>query len=117
MRSRMRSLPLCSESGLSIIETIFALALVMIAALGLLPLGAIDTTTTENQGHLMARTTEYAQDKLEQLLALSYGDTTSDTRVFPATNTGGTGLNPSPGGSSDPDAPVDKYVDYLDIDG
>jgi hypothetical protein len=70
---------------------------------------------TENQGHLAARTTEYAQDKMEQLLALAYGDTTSDTRVFPATATNGTGLGI--GGSSDPNAPVDKYVDYLDQNG
>lgn len=104
-----------SDSGLSLIEVVFALALLMIASLGLLPLGAIATTTTENQGHLMARATEYAQDKLEQLMALSYGDSTSDTRVFPATNTGGSGL--VPGGSSDPDAPVALYVDYLDVDG
>lgn len=104
-----------SESGLSLVELVFAILVLMIAALGLLPLGAIATTTTENQGHLMARTTEYAQDKLEQLLALSYGDSSSDTRVFPATDTGGTGL--SMGGSSDPAAPVALYVDYLDIDG
>jgi hypothetical protein len=39
----------------------------------------------------------------------------SDTRVFPATDAGGTGL--AEGGNSDPDAPVASYVDYLDIDG
>jgi hypothetical protein len=104
-----------SQTGLSLIETVFAVSLLMIASLGLLPRGAIATTTTENQGHLMARATEYSQDKLEQLLALSYGDVTSDTRVFPATNTGGTGL--SFGGSSDPNAPVALYVDYLDVNG
>jgi hypothetical protein len=104
-----------SEAGLSFVELVFALSVLLIASLGLLPLGAIATTTTENQGHLMARTTEYAQDKLEQLLALSYGDSTTDTRVFPATDTGGAGL--IIGGSSDPSAPVDLYVDYLDIDG
>jgi hypothetical protein len=104
-----------SEAGLSLIETIFALSLLMIVALGLLPLGVIATTTTENQGHLMARTTEYAQDKMEQLLSLSYGDTISDTRVFPALDTGGSGL--TVGGSSNPAAPVALYVDYLDADG
>jgi hypothetical protein len=93
----------------------FALSLMTIMALGLLPLGVIATTTTENQGHLAARTTEYAQDKLEQLLALQYPDVTSDTRSFPATDAGGTGL--AVGGSSDPAAPVALYVDYLDVDG
>ena len=110
-----------SERGLSFIEMVFAISVVMIAALGLLPLGAIATTTTENQGHLMARCTEYAQDKLEQLLALQFGDAISDTRVFPAAPNGGTGLGGKPltatVGSPDPDTPVDGYVDYLSIDG
>ena len=104
-----------SARGFTILETVFALSILTIVALGLLPLGVIATTTTENQGHLMARTTEYAQDKMEQLLALKYGDSTSDTRAFPATDTGGTGL--VPGGSSDPSAPVANYVDYLDVNG
>lgn len=104
-----------SEQGFSLVETVFALTILMIVALGLLPLGVIATTTTENQGHLSARTTEYAQDKLEQLLALAWGDSTSDTRVFPASELGGSGL--TIGGSADPNAPVDLYVDYLDING
>jgi len=104
-----------SAAGFSILETVFALAILMVVALGLLPLGVIATTNTENQGHLMARATEYSQDKMEQLLSLKFGDLSSDTRVFPASNTGGAGL--SNGGSSNPDAPVAQYVDYLDIDG
>jgi type II secretory pathway pseudopilin PulG len=102
-------------AGFSILETVFALAILMVVALGLLPLGVIATTNTENQGHLMARTTEYAQDKMEQLLSLAFRDVTSDTRVFPAATSGGSGL--AIGGRSNPSAPVDKYVDYLDIDG
>jgi type II secretory pathway pseudopilin PulG len=102
-------------SGFTLLETVFALSVLLIVALGLLPLGVLATTTTENQGHLMARTTEYAQDKMEQLLSLAYGDVTSDTRVFPATTTGGSGL--TPGGSADPSAPVALYVDYLDVNG
>ncbi|MGE3959015.1 MAG: hypothetical protein AB7H96_20040 [Vicinamibacterales bacterium] len=101
--------------GFSLLETVIAISLLMIVALGLLPLGVVATNNTENQGHLMARTTEYAQDKMEQLLALSYGDVTSDTRVFPATSTGGSGL--AVGGNSDPASPVDTYVDWLDING
>jgi type II secretory pathway pseudopilin PulG len=104
-----------NERGFTILETVFALMVLTVVALGLLPLGVLATTTTENQGHLMARTTEYAQDKMEQLLALSYNDVTSDTRSFPATDSGGTGL--AIGGSSDPAGPVEKYVDYLDVNG
>jgi hypothetical protein len=78
-------------------------------------MGLVATKTTENQGHLMARTTEYAQDKLEQLLALAYGDVITDTRVFPAAAAGGTGL--AIGGSTNTAAPAAGYVDYLDING
>jgi type II secretory pathway pseudopilin PulG len=104
-----------NDNGFSLIESMFAITLLMIVALGLLPLGMLASATTENQGHLVARTTEYAQDKLEQLLALTFPDTTSDTRVFPAADTGGSGL--TAGGSSNPDAPVALYVDYLDPGG
>jgi len=125
MGSKMKAIPTTnlyqSERGLSFIEMVFALSVVVIAALGLLPLGAIATKTTENQGHLMARCTEYAQDKLEQLMALRFGDAITDTRVFPANPAGGTGLGGKPlaatVGSADPDAPVDQFVDYLTVDG
>lgn len=101
--------------GFSLLETLFALVILLIVALGIIPLGFIATTTTENQGHLMARVMEYAQDKMEQLLSLSYADTTSDTRVFPASDTGGSGLKV--GGSSNVSAPVTPYVDFLDVNG
>ena len=89
------------------------LLLVMMA--GLMSVSVIALKLTENQGNLAARTTEYAQDKMEQLLGLAYGDVVSDTRVFPAAFNGGTGLDV--GGSSNPAAPVDGYVDYLDQTG
>jgi hypothetical protein len=113
-RTRVQALRDGAE-GVSLLETVFALMLLLIVSLGLLPLGAIATTRTENEGHLVARTTEYAQDKVEQLLALAYGDSTSDTRNVVTANSGGTGL--SEGGSADPNAPAAGYVDYLDADG
>lgn len=104
-----------SDKGFSLIETMVALTLVLIVSVGVLPLGMLSFSTSENQGHLSSRAAEYAQDKLEQLLALSYGDSTTDTRWFPAPDSGGSGL--LIGGSSDPAAPVALYADYLDIDG
>jgi prepilin-type N-terminal cleavage/methylation domain-containing protein len=101
--------------GFSLLETMVGLALLLIVAAGALPLATVAFATSENQGHLSSRSAEYAQDKLEQLMALSYGDTTSDTRVFPATDLGGSGL--TVGGSSNPAAPMAQYVDYLDLDG
>ena len=80
------------EQGTTIVEVVIATAILATLMAGLMSLAAVAISTTENQGHLGARTTEYAQDKMEQLLALTYGDTSSDTRTFPATNSGGSGL-------------------------
>jgi len=104
---------------MSILEVLIALTILIIASVGIMALATTAMTTTEDQGHLMARATEYAQDKMEQLIALPYGDSVTDTTVFPAVGSGGTGL--AVGGSSNPAAPVTTpgtgYVDYLDISG
>jgi hypothetical protein len=104
-----------NDQGSSLIETLGSLALLLIVMAGLMSMDAVATTVTENYGHLGARTAEYAQDKMEQLLALSYNDATSDTSVFPAPTAGGTGL--AEGGSSNTAAPAAGYVDYLDQNG
>lgn len=103
------------EQGTTIIEVVIASAILVTLMAGLMSLAGLAISTTENQGHLGARTTEYAQDKMEQLLALTYGDGSSDTRVFPAAASGGSGL--AVGGSSNTSAPVALYVDYLDENG
>jgi hypothetical protein len=103
------------EQGSSLVEVLVATALLMTLMAGLMGMAGLAISTTENQGHLAARTTEYAQDKMEQLLALAYGDAVSDTRTFPASSSGGSGL--AAGGSYNVDSPVALYVDYLDEDG
>jgi type II secretory pathway pseudopilin PulG len=118
-RSSHGSFNFQSQSGMSLLETMIALVVLLIATVGIMAMAMVATSTTENQGHLAARTAEYAQDKMEQLISLAYGDSTTDTTVFPANNSGGTGL--AVGGSSDPNAPVTSpgtgYVDYLDRSG
>jgi len=103
------------DRGSSLIETMIGVSLLLVVMAGLMSMDAVATTVTENYGHLGARTAEYAQDKMEQLLALAYGDTTGDTTVFPATVNGGTGL--TVGGSWNVAAPAVGYVDYLDQNG
>jgi hypothetical protein len=110
---------LVREDGTTLIEVMISAGILVTLMAGLMSLAGLSISTTENQGHLAARTTEYAQDKMEQLLTLSYGDATSDTSV-PLLSGGqlaatGTGL--TAGGSYDPSAPVTKYVDYLDQSG
>ena len=104
-----------SDDGSSLVEVVVAMAIMATLAAGLMAMAAIALTQSENQGHQAARTAEYAQDKMEQLLVLAFGDTTSDTRVFPSANSGGTGL--TVGGSANPAAPVAGFVDYLDARG
>lgn len=103
------------ERGTTLIETAVAMAILIVMMLGLLSLSAVATVVMENEGHLTARTAEYAQDKMEQLLALKYGDEQSDTTVFPVGSSGGSGL--AQGGNSDPSKPEPHYVDYLDANG
>jgi prepilin-type N-terminal cleavage/methylation domain-containing protein len=130
-----------SQGGMTLVETMIALAILLIVAAGLMGLAAAALSTTETQGHLAARTAEYAQDKMEQLMALRFCDGGADgisgtnTTVFPATtNPAGTGLAgctaatignvppappPTPliGGSINTTAPSAGYVDYLDASG
>jgi Prokaryotic N-terminal methylation motif len=120
------------QAGLSLLETMIALTILLVVTVGVMAIATIAVETTENQGHLQSRAAEYAQDKMEQLMSLGYGDgdggagTGTDTTVFPAcspqTNPScstGTGL--AVGGSSNPSAPVSTpgngYVDYLDSAG
>jgi len=103
------------DRGTTLPETLIALAVLGIAIAGLLGLVTTTAKLTEDEGHLSARATEYAQDKMEQLLTLAYGDTTSNTAVYPSTPGGGTGLGF--GGSANPAAPAAGYVDWLDVNG
>lgn len=121
-----------SQAGLTVMETMVALAMLLIVAAGVMGLAAVAVSTTETQGHLAARTAEYAQDKMEQLLALKFcdggtnGTSGSDTTVFPAVVGNGTGLAgcsdmtngvPLAGGGLSTTAPTAGYVDYLDASG
>src|SRR5713101_7883117 len=87
-----RQTRLKNQKGMSLMETMVAVAILLIVAGGMLATAVVATTTSDNQGHLAARTTEYAQDKMEQLLGLAWGDITSDTTQPTTTNSGGTGL-------------------------
>ncbi len=63
-----------SQLGMSLLETMIALTVLLIVTVGVMSVATIAVETTENQGHLQSRATEYAQDKMEQLIGLGYGD-------------------------------------------
>ena len=79
-------------------------------------MAALATIYTENHGHLEARTTEYAQDKMEQLLAIAYTDAGRQYR-----HVSGRIRPAAPGwlsvAASNTAAPVNGYVDWLAQDG
>jgi len=106
-----------SETGLTLIETTIAVSMLLVAMIGLLTMAGLATAYTENHGHLEARTAEYAQDKMEQLLAVAFTDVVTDTTQFPAVADPTTGSGLQSGGSTDPAAPVDRYVDWLAYNG
>src|SRR5712692_9859949 len=110
-----------AQAGMSLIEVIVALGILLIVAAGVMGLAVVAMSTAE-----------YAQDKMEQLLALDTCDGTppgkgTDTTVFPAVSGGGMGLagcnnattppTPLTGGSLSTTAPAAGYVDYLDASG
>lgn len=62
------------ERGVSLIETLIA---VLIAVIGLFSVGGLifqGTVTNKNQGTEVTRATIYAQDKMEKLLSLDFGN-------------------------------------------
>ncbi|MGA7795671.1 MAG: hypothetical protein WCA19_21775 [Candidatus Acidiferrales bacterium] len=131
------------ERGSSLIETLVAAAILVVVVAGVLPVFMLSTQTTYAQGDVATRVTEYAQDKMEQLVSLNkdniisdgFNDGTTDTTVFPAAvnaldgTTSCTGTSPnicglggvmaasSTVGSIPPAAPVTYFVDYLDTNG
>ena len=131
------------ERGSSLVETLVAAGILVIVVAGLLPVFMLATQTTYAQGDVATRVTEYAQDKMEQLVSLNkdniisdgFNDGTTDTTVFPAAvialdgTTSCTGTSPNicglggvmaastTVGSIPPAAPVTYFVDYLDTNG
>jgi len=45
-----------SQEGMSLLEVMIALAILLIASVGIMTMGTVAIATTENQGHLAART-------------------------------------------------------------
>jgi Tfp pilus assembly protein PilV len=111
-----------SDCGATLIETVVALLILMIGVMAVLGLLSVAVTQNWNQGDRATRTTEYAQDKMEQLLALNFTDSTSNTALYPTASTGGTGLGGIMAGSTTvggvvSGTPVTQYVDYIDSSG
>jgi len=113
-----------SSSGFSLVEVLVSMGLLTAVSLGVAQLFAVSA-----RANYVARgqtsTTVMAEQKLEQLRALTWGfdgegqglpvsDTTTNLAVDPPLSTGA-GLNPSPSDALEQNTP--GYVDYLDAAG
>ena len=107
------------QRGVTLIETMIAAIVLVIGVVGVMGLFTVAISQSSGQGDIGTRTAVYAQDKLEQLMALSFNDGASDTTVYPTASTGGAGLGGTMAASTTvggitPASPVASYVDYLD---
>lgn len=114
-----REAPWC-EGGFSLVETTVAAGLLTASLISLAQL--LDLAVRNNvDSRAVTYATVLAQQKLEELRALTWGfdtqglpiaDTTTDTAANPSRPTGGTGLSSSPSGSLDEN--TSGFVDYVD---
>ncbi len=88
------------ERGSSLVEMMIAATVLLV---GIVPLAGVFTVAlSQNSGYVDVanRTAFNAQDKMEQLMALSYFDNSSDTTVYPTATAGGNGLGGTMAGNS-----------------
>ncbi len=110
------------ERGSSLIEMMIASLVLLVGIVPLAGVFSIAVATNSVQGDIATRTALNAQDKMEELLALNFADSSSDTTQYPTAGVGGTGLGGAMVGSAtvgsvDPAAPVADYVDYITFQG
>jgi hypothetical protein len=106
--------------GFSIVEVIFATAVMATALVALGQMLALSVSNNQSS-HTGTYSTVLAHEKMEQLRALTWGfdalglpltDTTTNTALPVESPAGGVGLTPSPPGTLQSSTP--GYVDYVD---
>jgi prepilin-type N-terminal cleavage/methylation domain-containing protein len=112
------------DRGFTLVEVLIAMILLAILSLGVAALFGVAVKATYAARH-QTSTTTLAEQKMEQLRALTWGyddsgqnlpvsDTTTNLSVQPPSGTGA-GLNPSPANALDQN--TTGYVDFLDEHG
>jgi len=108
------------EEGLSLIEVTIATGLLAVALATLGHMLALSASTNRS-ANTLTYTSILAEQKMQQLRALTWGydsagqpvsDTTSNTAASTETSNGGTGLSPSPAHTMTSN--ISGWVDYVD---
>jgi prepilin-type N-terminal cleavage/methylation domain-containing protein len=115
MRSGDKTRKRTNQRGFTLIEMMIACVVLLVGIVGVSTVFGVAILQTSQQGDQSTRTAEYAQDKMEQLMALDYSDAQSDVTAPITAQTGGVGL--TPGGSLSLSTPATGYVDYIDGNG
>jgi type II secretory pathway pseudopilin PulG len=111
------------ERGFSLVEVLAAAVILMTGLIAVAQMFVV-STNTNMAARRVTTTAVLAQQKIEQLRALTWGfddfglpisDFTSDIAVSPPTPAGGVGLQASPGDTLNASTP--GFVDYLDAYG
>jgi Tfp pilus assembly protein PilV len=119
-----------SQAGSSLLEALFAIVVLMVCVTGILTVFPAAALSNTDSGEVGTRTIEYAQDKMEQLLAIPYDvwnwDITNGSFDTLNTCNCGTGLGNESGAPAAPsktygsiviNAEPAGYTDFLDING
>jgi type II secretory pathway pseudopilin PulG len=104
-----------SESGMTLIESMFAILILLVGLLGMAQVLTFSVMASKAHGRDAGKTTACARDKMEELVGLEFTDTTTNVTVTPPFTADGMGL--SAGGSIYPEDPVDGYSDSLNETG
>jgi hypothetical protein len=111
------------ESGTTLVEVLVATLILISGVLTMAQMFTISTKSNMSSRHTTL-TTVLADQKLEQLRALTWGfdlqglpvsDFSTDTSVEPEVPNGGTGLQPSPSTALQENTP--GYVDHMNVNG
>lgn len=104
-----------NESGITLIETMLAILILLVGLLGFAQLMTFSLIVGKSYGRDTGQTTAAARDKMEELIGLEFLDTITNVTVNPPYPNTGTGL--TQGGSIYPDAPVSGFSDKIDFSG
>ena len=108
------------QRGFNMLELLLATVVFLIGITGLMALATVAIAKTSSHGEQGTKTVEYAQDKMEQILALNYTtaavDTTTDlsqSTISSVVATAGTGLTANPTCDFSNPVTTNCYIDYV----